>query len=87
MLENWFKEIPYEQIEAGVSYALSQHEQGKVNDLVKYLQKMVITEISQSSESSVNTKPATVVKNDKEGVSTEIATLKISSDVIFNKIC
>ena len=77
VMENWFKEIIYEQIEVGVSYhALSQHKRGKVNDLVKYQQKMVRTEISQSSENSINTKPTTVVKTDKEGVITEIATLK-----------
>lgn len=87
VVENWFKEIPYEQIETGVSYALSQHKRGKVNDIVKYLQKMVRTEISQSDESSVNKKTATVEKTDNEGVSTEIATLKISSNIIFNEIC
>lgn len=87
VVESWFNEIPYEQIETGVSYALSQHKRGKVNDIVKYLQKMVRTEINPSTESSVNTKPAAVVKADNEIVSTEIATLKISSDVIFNEIC
>ncbi len=87
VVENWFKEISYEQIETGVSYALSQHKQGKVNDIVKYLQKMVRTEINPSTESSINTKNTKVIKIENEEVNTEIAALKINSDVVFNEIC
>lgn len=87
VVENWFKEIPYEQIETGVSYALSQHKQGKVNDIVKYLQKMVRTEINPSIESSINTKTSKVIKVENAEVTTEIAALKINSDIVFNEIC
>lgn len=87
VVENWLKEIPYEQIETGVNYALSQHKQGKVNDIVKYLQKMVRTEINPSIESSLNTKTSKVIKVENADVTTEIAALKINSDVVFNEIC
>lgn len=87
VVESWFKEIPYEQIETGVSYALSQHKRGKVNDIVKYLQKMVRTEINPSTESHINTKTTKVIKTENAEVNTEIAALKINSDVVFNEIC
>lgn len=37
----WFKELTLNQISAGVSYTLEQHKEGKVQDVAKYLQKMV----------------------------------------------
>ena len=37
----WFKELSVNQIVAGVSYSLDQHKEGKVQDMAKYLQKMV----------------------------------------------
>jgi plasmid replication initiation protein len=87
IVESWFKEIPYEQIEVGVSYAISQHKRGKVNDMVKYLQKMVRTEINPTIESNINHKPATVTKIDNKDANEEIASLKAVSDALFNSIC
>lgn len=87
VVENWFREIPYEQIEVGVGYALTQHKRGKVNDMVKYLQKMVRTEINPSIESSQNPKPAAIIKIENDEVGIEITTLKINSDMVFNEIC
>lgn len=84
IVENWLKEIDYEQIETGVSYAIAQYKRGKVNDMVKYLQKMVRTEINPTIESSL--KP-TIITIDNESADSEIVALKHNSDNLFNTIC
>lgn len=87
IVENWFNEIPFEQIETGVNYALSQHKRGKVNDIVKYLQKMVRTELYQSTENKTETKTLPVLNVENQEVTNEIAQLKSASNLIFNEIC
>lgn len=87
IVEGWFREIPYEQIETGVGYALSQHKKGKVNDIVKYLQKMVRTEINPTIESSQPSQPARVISINNDSMVEEIAQLKTESNLVFNKIC
>lgn len=87
IVESWFREIPYEQIEAGVGYALSQHKKGKVNDIVKYLQKMVRTEINPTIESSQRSQPTRVISINNDSMVEEIDKLKTESDLVFNKIC
>jgi len=87
IVESWFKEIPYEQIETGVNYGISQNKRGKVNDMVKYLQKMVRTEINPTIESITTTKPATIIKIENQDTNAEITSLKAVSDTLFNKIC
>lgn len=87
IVENWFNEIPFEQIETGVNYALSQHKRGKVNDIVKYLQKMVRTEINQSAENKTKIKTLPVISIENQEVTNEITQLKLASNLIFNEIC
>lgn len=87
IVENWFNEIPFEQIETGVNYALSQHKRGKVNDIVKYLQKMVRTEINQSAENKTEIKTLPVISIENQEVTNEITQLKLASNLIFNEIC
>ncbi|GGD79911.1 hypothetical protein GCM10011514_49900 [Emticicia aquatilis] len=87
IVESWFKEIPYEQIEVGVGYALSQHKRGKVNDMVKYLQKMVRTEISPTIERKSIPTTAPIIRFENEEAVEEIAKLKSASDLVFNEIC
>ncbi|MFY7909997.1 MAG: replication initiation protein [Emticicia sp.] len=87
IVESWFKEIPYEQIEVGVGYALSQFKRGKVNDMVKYLQKMVRTEISPTIESKSIPPTAPAIRFENEEAVEEIAKLKLASDLVFNEIC
>lgn len=87
IVESWLREIPYDQIEIGVGYALSQYKRGKVNDMVKYLQKMVRTEISPTIESNPNPKTAPIIRVENEEIIEEIAKLKSTSDVVFNEIC
>lgn len=87
IVENWFKEIPYEQIEVGVGYALSQHKRGKVNDIVKYLQKMVRTEINLTIESKTSSTTTPFIRVENEETLDEITKLKSISDTVFNQIC
>lgn len=87
IVENWFKEIPYEQIEVGVGYALSQYKRGKVNDIVKYLQKMVRTEINPTIESKTSSTTTPFIRVENEEALDEITKLKTISDTVFNQIC
>lgn len=87
IVENWFKEIPYEQIEEGVGYALSQHKRGKVNDIVKYLQKMVRTEINPTIDSKTSSTTTPFIRVENEEALDEITKLKAISDAVFNQIC
>ena len=43
VVAKWFSEFSINQIKAGVAYSIQQHEEGKVNDMAKYLQTMVRT--------------------------------------------